>query len=166
MPRSDGIGRGGGKMLPRFVVTLVIFFAASCSLFGDCSCHKVDKGETTHWGGNEIVVLDLEKPYRELRGVVSRLNGEAAGGVLIEVFTNPDYLLRIGPQTPEEKAKQRRLKACRVGTNGKFCIHLKPGRYEVRASMDAGWDVTKAYVIIDPRDGQTDDIKIELQIGT
>jgi hypothetical protein len=153
-------------MFPRSVVALVILFVASCSLFGDCSCHKVDKGETTHSGGNMIVVQELKKPYRELRGVVSRLHGEAAGGALIEVFTNPEYLLRGGLQTPEEKAQQRRITACRVGADGKFCIHLKPGRYELRASLDAGWDVTKAYVIIDPRDGQTDDVKIELQIGT
>jgi hypothetical protein len=151
--------------MSRLLSGFTIFLLAAISCSADCTCRKIEKGETTHWGGNELVIQVEEKSYKEIKGVVLAPDGPRAGA-LVEIWTNPEYLLRRGPQTPEEKAKQKRIKACRTGTDGKFCIYAKAGRYEVRVSLDSGWDVTKAYVVIDPQKGQDAAFEIHLVLGT
>jgi hypothetical protein len=152
--------------MPKLLAVLTVLLFAPLSLFADCSCRRIDKGETTHWGGNILIVQVEEKPYKDMKGVILAPGGDPLPGALVEIWTNPDYLLRSGPQTPEEASKQKRIKACRTGTDGKFCIHLKAGRYEVRVSVGHGWDVTKAYVIIDPQKGQNTGLAIQMVLGT
>ena len=147
------------------VYVLTLLFLSALSAFADCTCRKIEKGETTHWGGNMLIVQVEEKAYRELRGLILDHSGYPMDEALVEVWTNPEYLLREGPQTPDEKAMQRRLKACRTGAQGKYCIRVKPGRYEVRVSIGPGWDVTKAYIIIDPQKGQEAEITISMHLG-
>jgi hypothetical protein len=144
---------------------LTLLLLSAPSVFADCTCRKIEKGETTHWGGNQLIVQVEEKPYRELRGLILDHSGYPMDGALVEVWTNPEYLLREGPQTPDEKAKQRRLKACRTSAQGIFCIRVKPGRYEVRVSIGPGWDVTEAYIIIDSLKGQKAELMIQMHVG-
>jgi hypothetical protein len=152
--------------MPRLLCAVTAFCLASMLTLADCPCRHIAKGETTHWGGNELIVQYEEKPYKELRGVILDHNDDPATGALVEVWTNPDYLLRGGPQTPEEQSKQQRVKACRTGTDGRFCIHTKPGKYEVRVSLGSGWDVTKAYVFVDREKGQKTNLTIRMHLGT
>ncbi len=151
--------------MPRLLSGLTIFLLTAIPCLEDCTCRKIEKGETTHWGGNQLIIQVEEKAYKEIRGVVLAPDGPRAGA-LVEVLTDPDYLPRNGPQTPVEKAKQKRIKACRTGASGEFCIHAKAGRYEARVSLDSGWDVTKVYVVIDPRKGQDAAFKVYLALGT
>lgn len=144
---------------------LTLLFLSALSVFADCTCRKIENGETTHWGGNELIIQVEEKPYRELRGAILDHNGDPMREALVEVWTNPEYLLHEVPQTPGEKAKQKRLKACRTSTQGIFCIRVKPGRYEVRVSIGPGWDVTKAHIIIDPQKGQKTELTIRMHLG-
>ncbi len=101
--------------------------------------------------------------YREMTGVVNSSIPEA--GVLVEVFDNPGYLLdesRRGSH-PEQK----RLRACVTGDDGSFCFrNLPSGKYELRASVSAGWDVTHVYIIIDRKSGSKESIDVWLHIGT
>ncbi|HEY1470158.1 MAG TPA: hypothetical protein VGF61_14030 [Candidatus Acidoferrum sp.] len=152
--------------MPRVVVGLAMFLLIALSVFADCTCRKIAHGESTHWGGSQLVVQNEEKPYKELKGIVLDPNSDAVTGALVEIWTNPDYLLRNGRQTPEEKSKQQKLKACLVAKDGKFCFHVKPGKYEVRVSIGSGWNVTKAYVIIDPHNGEQEPLRIGMHLGT
>jgi hypothetical protein len=59
------------------------------------------------------------------------------------------YLLREGPL---EAPKQKELAACVTAEDGKFCFrHLPPGKYELRASLNAGWNITHVYVVVDKK---------------
>lgn len=112
--------------MTRLLIASIIFVLAGVGLFAQCTCHKTEKGENTHWGGNELIVLVEEKSYKELRGIVLDHQRDPMPGALIEVFTNPDCLLRHGPQTAEEKAKQKRIKARGVGPDGSFASAPNP----------------------------------------
>lgn len=145
---------------------LATLLLATLSAFADCACPKIEKGESTHWGGNELIIQVHEKPYKELRGVILDQTGDPMSGALVGLLTGPDYLLGHGPQTPEEKSRQRRLRACRTGADGKFCIHAKPGKYELRLSVGEGWDVTSVYLVIDDKKGPEAQVSIQMHLGT
>jgi hypothetical protein len=149
----------------RLPIALVVFSLGTLSASADCPCQKPEKGETTHRGGNQLIIQVEESSYKELTGVVLDQNGDPRGA-LVEVWTNPEYLLRRTPQSPKEKAGQKRVKACRAGADGKFCFRIKPGHYEVRVSIGPGWDVTQAYVVVDPQNGASSILKIHMVLGT
>jgi hypothetical protein len=56
--------------IPTLVGGLTVFFLGGVSLFADCRCRKIARGESTHWGGNELIIQHKEKPYEELKGIV------------------------------------------------------------------------------------------------
>jgi len=122
----------------RHISGVVILLLCALSVLAQCTCHKIEKGETTHWGGNQLIVQDEGKPYQRLRGIVLDSNGDPMSGALVEVWDKPEYLLSAGSRFYEERAKQQRLKACRTANDGKFCFHVKPGKYELRSSVGSG----------------------------
>lgn len=130
----------------------------------ECKCSPPRPGETTHWGGNELVVEKESKVYRSLRGVVY-IGDSPLRDALVEVFDHPDHLLLTHPRNEEEKAKQRRIAACKTGDDGEFCfVKLPKGKYEIRASIDKGFNVTHVWVLVDPGNRGSTNARIELQM--
>jgi len=112
-----------------------------------------------------LVVQVPEGHYRDLVGPVSIGEDMPVKDALVEVFDNPDYLL--DEATMAHPPKQKRLRACITGTDGKFCMrNLPSGKYELRASVNAGIDVTHIYVVVDRKHGSTDPMVVRLQVGT
>jgi len=145
-------------------LALVACALVAPSLFGDCKCHRPEKGDTTRPGGNMFIVQQEEKPYRKLEGRVELYENTPLEEVLVEVFDQPEYLLKNGGVAPNN---QKRLAACVTSDDGKFCFrHLPPGKYELRASSKAGVNVTHVYVIVDKRAGQTKELVVGMSLGT
>ena len=122
-----------------------------------------------HWGGNQRVVVADEIPCKEIRGTVYEETGQPANGALVEIFTHPEYLLQvrsIGIKN-EDEPQQRRIATCRTGPDGKFCFrNLAAGKYELRSSIDSGWDVTSIYVVVDPSKGKQKVMRVDMHLGT
>ena len=114
-----------------------------------------------------VVVVD-EKHYRQIRGVVRiELSEEPIKGALVEIFTHPEQLLQNPSSGNEVKLKQRRIAACRTGVDGKFCFRdVGPGKYELRSSIGPGMNVTSVYVIVDPTEGNQEEINVDMHVGT
>jgi protocatechuate 3,4-dioxygenase beta subunit len=137
------------------------------SVLGDCQCIHTKKGETTHWGGNEMIVIVEKSSHKQLRGSVQMPNGQPADGALVEIFTHPEYLLSELPNAIRNRPEQQRVAACRTGVNGRFCFRgLAKGAYELRTSIDSGWDVTHIHVLVDPQKGVADNLKVVMHLGT
>jgi protocatechuate 3,4-dioxygenase beta subunit len=114
------------------------------------------------------MVIKESKIYSSLRGVVQDATGRPLLNVLVEVFDHPDHLLLEHPSNQKEKAKQRRIAACETGDDGKFCfVKIPKGNYEIRTSLDSGWNVTHVWVRLDPshrRSGRSG-MEIQMQVG-
>lgn len=144
----------------------------ACSLvtpfvFADCKCHAPGKEETTHWGGNEMVVVKEESSYRQLRGTIEMSDGRPLKDDLVEVFDHPDYLLDSSHSRREGPLEQKRLAVCRTAADGKFCFrNLPPGKYELRSSLGSGWNVTHVYVVLDGQGKRGGNLKVLMLLGT
>ena len=107
--------------------------------------------------------------YRELRGTVRDPNGNPVKGALVEVFTRPEYLLINKPIDKRGRSNQRRVAACRTGTDGRFCfVGLRAGQYELRSSSDdtaTGWNVSQVYVVINPKGHRRKELSVEMTLG-
>ena len=113
-----------------------------------------------------IVVIE-QSPYKHLRGTIENPEGSPADGALVEIFTHPEYLRKGLPNGRQDRPEQRRLAACRTKADGKFCFpRLAPGTYELRSSLNAGWDVTHLHVTVDPKNGKTEDLQVRMHLGT
>jgi hypothetical protein len=123
--------------------------------------------ETTRYGGNEQITIIERKSYRQLRGTISDVNGESVENTLVEVFTNPEHLLPNKNDTGRNFPEQKRIAACRTGTSGKFSFtNLPAGKYELRLSKDAGWNVTQVYVTVKPSSRKKRELELTLTVGT
>ncbi len=150
----------------RAIFLTMFFLTVPAGLRGDCKCTRPDKGETTRWGGNEMVVIVKDSSLKQLQGVVQEPSGTAFAGALVEVFTHPEYLRSDLPSAQGEKPEQQRVAVCLTGSDGKFCFkHLQPGTYELRSSVSSGWDVTHIHVTVDPK-GKSEKIIVPMYIGT
>src|SRR3954452_866970 len=149
-------------------VTLTANFLAvtpSTSTSGACTCHKSEKGDTTHGGANEYIVVLEEESYRELQGTVRMWDDTPIENVLIEIFDNADYLLK--DDSWRKNPTQKRLAACLTGADGKFCFcHLPSGSYELRASLSDGWNVTHVHIAVDKRAGHKKHAVVYMRVGT
>ncbi|MHB8609432.1 MAG: carboxypeptidase-like regulatory domain-containing protein [Candidatus Acidiferrales bacterium] len=144
------------------VSLFVIALAAPCVL-DDCKCHRPAAGETTRQGANLFVVQDEEKPYRDLNGIVEMGSAEPVGDVLVEIFDQPEYLLKAPAKAP----KQKRLAACVTGADGKFCFRYLPaGEYELRASLNGGVNITHVYVVVEKKAGKRERLHVKMSVGT
>jgi len=153
----------------RFLCLLVMFSLPDAPVLGNCHCNPPKKDETTHWVGNQVVVFVEKDAHRGLHGVIVSQNGKPLAGALVEVFTEPDYLL--SEKTYDRgNPGQRRVVACRTGLDGKFCFsNLASGKYEVRSSSEdtsTGWNTTQVYVVVDRDKGTGKRLRIEMILGT
>lgn len=151
-----------------FLALGVFLFACALvapSLLGDCRCHRPEKDDKTRGGANEFVLDVPKETYRTLEGiVVGPADGRSIENALVEVFDHPEYLLSEDPFG--EHPEQKRVAACRTGADGKFCIRgLPPGKYELRSSIESGWNITHIYVVVDKK-GQSKKIQVWMKLGT
>jgi hypothetical protein len=137
------------------------------SVLADCKCGPPDKGETTRWGGNEMVVVKEENSFRNLDGTVQMSGDRPLENALVEIFDHPDYLLDTSHSRSEGPPEQKRLAACRTAKDGKFCFrNLPSGKYELRSSMGSGWNVTHVYVVLDGQSKRSGKLKVLMLLGT
>jgi len=154
-------------------VVLDIVSVAACALFSaaillggdDCKCRRPEKGEETHWGGNEMIVVKEGHSYRRLTGTITMPDGRPLESALVEVFDSPDYLL--DESWHGQPHPQKKLAACRTSAGGKFCFrHLSSGVYELRSSIGNGWNVTHVYIEVDTKTGSDKDVQVVMTMGT
>ncbi len=146
---------------------LILSALVAPSLLGDCKCSRPDKGETTHWGGNQVVVFVEEKSHQKMQGTIEMYDRRPLENALVEIFDHPEYLLDQSSSFKRDHPKQKRLAACRTGADGKFCFrNLPPGKYELRSSVNSGWDVTHVYVVLDKKAGQDNSLVVRMEVGT
>jgi Carboxypeptidase regulatory-like domain len=146
------------------IALLTSLLTAAPSMSVDCACHKPEKGDKTRLGANMMIVVPMEKTYRELRGTVQMSDGRALENALVEILDNADYLLRSGPL---KQPRQTRLAKCVTGPDGKFCFrHLPSGTYELRSSIDTGWNVTHVRVTVNKRFGAPEEFAVVMTLGT
>ena len=146
----------------KIVLSLVLLGFAGPSVLGDCKCGGLLEGETTHWGGNMSVELEQKSTLKMVQGRVEN-DGKPFRGALVEVFMSDGQIY----SGSDEKRGQRRLGTCKTGEDGKFCFkNLPSGRYEIRSSIDSGWDVTHVVVTVDTKNGKDEKIHLPMQLGT
>jgi hypothetical protein len=114
-----------------------------------------------------MIVFKEGKVYKALRGIV-QVGDTPLSNVLVEVFDHPDHLLLEYPKNQEERAKQRRIAACKTRADGRFCfVGIPKGKYEIRSSIDPGWNVTHVWVRVDPgnRRSTNAETRVQMQVG-
>jgi hypothetical protein len=152
-----------------FLVTILLVAPAVSQVTTPCQCLKPQPEETTHWVGNLQVIFVEKTPYRQLRGMVQKPDGSPLSDALVEVFTNPGYLLIDKPISKQGRPNQRRVAACRTGPDGLFCFsNLPAGKYEIRSSSDdtrTGWNASQVYVLLNPRSGKKRELIVEMTLG-
>ncbi len=137
------------------------------SVLGDCKCDVPDKRETTRRGGNEMIVVKEKSSFRKLEGIVEMSGDRPLENALVEVFDRPDYLLDTSHARSEGPPEQKRLAACLTAKDGKFCFrNLPTGKYELRASIGSGWNVTHIYVVLDRHSKEVEKLKVLMLLGT
>lgn len=152
-------------MAVRHLIVSALMFAQIGSVSAEhCRCSSAKKDDTNRWGGNEMIVVVTKNSRRQIEGSVKTFS-RPMEGALVEVFNNPDYLLK--ESTLNHPPNQRRIAACVTGTTGGFFFrHLPSGNYELRVSRDAGMNVTHVYIVVDRKKGVPDRIDVELRVGT
>jgi hypothetical protein len=147
------------------VATLLIFsWSVVCP--AQCRQNSDPIGETTHQGGNELIVHVDPSIYKKIEGVVEDINGKPLGGVLVEIFDNPEWIRQRLIRSPVE---QRRLAVAKTKRNGKFRFdNLPSGSYELRLSRSAAWNVSHIFITVNPanRDSKKMGIKVIMYLGT
>ena len=129
----------------KIAVPLVCLLAAHA--FGECT----PSNETTKWGGNDNVIMQVHTPMRQASGTVLQdyQTGKPWPGVLVEVYDHPEVVLQ---DAGRNRTGQTRILGCVTDQRGRFAFKLKAGDYELRASNGAGWNVTS--VVVRVRKGQ------------
>jgi hypothetical protein len=146
---------------------LICFIGLTPFVLGDSKCHRPEKGETTHWGGNQVVVLVEEKSHRKIEGTIEMPGGRRVEHALVEIFDHPEYLMDQSSSFQGDRPEQKRLAACRTAADGKFCFRdLPSGKYELRSSIDSGWNVTHVYVVLDKKAGEGKALRVLMELGT
>jgi len=152
------------------IISAILLLASAITYIGkDCGCSPAAPGEETHWVGNLQTIFHERKPYRQLRGTIVRPDDKPLSGALVEVFTNPEYLLNDKLLSKHGAPNQRRVAVCLTGADGKFCFSgLPAGRYEVRSSSDdtrTGWNASQVYVILNPKSRRKRELTVEMTLG-
>jgi len=137
---SRAWGRAG-----KIAISLVFLLAVDA--FAECT----PSNESTKWGGNEDVVMQVREPMGRVHGTVPQdyRTGQPWPGVLVEVYNHPEVVLE---DPSPKRTGQTRIIGCVTDQRGRFAFKLKTGDYELRASNGAGWKVTS--VVIRVRKGR------------
>jgi len=155
------------KVAANLLTLAVLGTLMARSVLGDCKCRAPKEGETTHWAGNEEIVMNEETSYRKLEGTVEYLGDRPLANALVEIFDQPDYLLDESVLSKRDHVGQKRLAACRTAANGRFCFrNLPSGKYELRSSLDSEWNVTQVYVVVDKKSGKNQSLRVSMKVGT
>ncbi len=86
--------------------------------------------------------------------------------VLVEIFDHPEYLLSDRSLQPATQVTQKRLAAC-LTSAGKFCFRdLRPGKYELRSSLDGGWNISPVYVVVGKKAGKRKSLQVKMSVRT
>jgi len=150
----------------KHVIAISLVFVSCCISGQSQSCRSgsTRTEEPTRWGGNERI-RDIEaRPLRTVIGKVQDITGGKILTALIEVYTDPKWDLKnlIAPD-----AEQERLIGCKVSSGAAFSIGgLKKGTYELRVSIDGGWNVTQVLIRVDPKQGRNKSLVIIPSLGT
>ncbi len=150
------------------LVVALLAFSADATGQPACACKKATTKETTRIGGNETVVIREKRIVSFVIGRVDTYNDPQLE-VLVEVFDNPDHLLRSYPENRIQRKLQKRIAACKTGADGRFCLQKIPkGTYEVRFSVGPEWNVVSVYLEIDPKAAShvADDFYVGMKLGT
>jgi len=124
------------------------------------ACEPAKQGDTTRWGGNERIILDEPLPLSRIEGIVHFHSTQALSNVLVEVIPNPD-----AHNDDDSSNSKKRIAACITSRNGKFALRLPPGRYELRFSLDTGWNVTSTVIVV-KKGAPRRYLDISMQLGT
>ena len=154
------------NVVKHIAFSVFVFFALTNLLLGQGHsrhCTKEPVTSVTHWGGNEWIVIDLrDKPVRTVEGIVL---GPGVGSLktLVQVF-------RRKPSDPLPRRWDQEMglpaAACMTGDDGVFTFSLPPGEYELRMSQNPGVDVTSVIVTVERGAHRSEEIKVEMQVGT
>ncbi len=86
--------------------------------------------------------------------------------VLVEIFDHPEYLLSDRSLQPATQVTQKRLAAC-LTSAGKFCFRdLRSGKYELRSSLDGGWNISPVYVVVGKKAGKRKSLQVKMSVRT
>lgn len=129
----------------KIAISLVCVLAAPA--FGECT----PSNQSTKWGGNDTVVMQVREPMGQVRGTVLQdyRTGKPGSDVLVEVYNHPEVVLE---NSSRNRTGQTRIIGCVTDQRGRFAFKLKTGDYELRTSNGAGWKVTS--VVIQVRKGR------------
>jgi len=86
----------------------VVFCLSATFVLADRKCSRPAKGETTHYGGDQLVVVVDDKPYKTFYGAVAD-PAEAVKGAGVEVFDHGEYLLLTSPESKKDLPNKRDL---------------------------------------------------------
>jgi hypothetical protein len=130
--------RAWGRV-PKIAISLLCLLAAHA--FGECT----PSNESTKWGGNDDVVMEVRRPMRQVRGTALQdyRTGKPWPGVLVEVYNHPEVVQRDSSRT---RTGQTRLIGCVTDQRGRFAFKLKAGDYELRASNGGRWNVSSVVI--------------------
>jgi hypothetical protein len=142
--------------------TALLILTCSVNQLGaqDCKCITANPREITRQGYFAELSIIEKKPHKQIRGVVHHPQDDPLAGVLAEVFTYPQRLLK-SKRTEFGLKSQRRVAACWTGASGEFCfIGIPKGAYELRLSKDGGWSTTHVYIAVNPNNRHSTKAKI------
>ena len=151
----------------KFLITLTLLLGfLSNFLVKGCSCLPPAPNETTHQGGNELISFIKDKTFKGVQGVVRDENGEPLEGVLVELFDKPDWIRR---QDWSSLGDQRRIAACKTGSDGRFCFeNISAGEYELRGRIDIAWNPSHVLLKVNPnsRRASRKAITLQMRVGS
>jgi Carboxypeptidase regulatory-like domain len=162
---ADAECEAGDHGMKRLGTSALLFFfigLACSSLLAECTCKHAPKSDTTRWGGNMSIEINQQAPLRTVHGRVAR-DDEPVEGALVEVFEDNGQL----PGSRDSKPAPKRIAACISAKDGKFCFKgLRSGKYEIRSSVDSGWNVTHVLVTVDAKKGTDVELSVAMSLGT
>jgi hypothetical protein len=130
------------RKLQKIIVLLALSIGIAASVLGDCKCAHPAKGETTHWGGNQLIVVVDKNPHKQLRGTIEEgADDTPIEGALVEIFIHPEYL-REKPLSGKSVTPQRRVGVCRTADDSASAAWLEVPMSCDRVSAPPGASLT------------------------
>jgi hypothetical protein len=148
-------------MFRETVVFAILLWGGMYGVPTRANCKTADVNQQCLGCAHEIVELEQAKTGSTIRGSVIMIG--STEGVFVEVFTRPENASPLW-DIPNP-AERTRAAACTVGKSGKFRLHLKPGKYELRFSRSSEWNCT--YLKVEVVAGfRTKKLRVPMNIGT